>query len=766
MKLTRKLLFTISWLLLALLFLLIIERSAAIHNRLTKQLNINNQQISSEWVKKTLKKADKAIVELSNFISDETHDLNSQDRHSFSDLAVAFSQTGNANRSLDIMDPEGKILTRSTKSDRFHAGLTELFHSLLRHHALNGQTLLVDNGIIYLLSAVISFDENADTPLIYIATEPLTEENKRNGLWLFSSHNEPGALFIDSNNKQVTAQPPFSDTDEPSLIELAHFVIAGEEVSILTKPARVPFLTLLEQLWIPALFYLVTLLLILSLLSLILRRSALNRISLINRRTDLAFTPEPEKLETIPEKDELDHLYNNFVAILKHNQQHIAQAACFDNLTHLSNRYLFNQLLEREIERATRHHKHFALIYLDIDGFKHFNDNYGHPFGDKILVEFSNLLQNQVRESDLISRWGNEKNIARLAGDEFAILLTELKQSHPAVVVAKRIISALEEPLVIDDKPVNLSVSMGIAHFPADAFDAHELIKKADAAMYQAKACGKNQFKVFSKELNQHIEQQETIYQGLLQALSNNEFELYYQPYIDTQTHTIAGAEALLRWSSKELGNVSPAIFIPVAEQYGLITEIDRWVLRHTLKMINTRQLAKYGIKISINISNLHFHNRYFPEYLVNCMEEFDISPDQFELEITETAVTELDEQFLEVANAISAIGVSLVLDDFGTGFTSLSHLSMLPISKIKIDRSHVKEISKQAEGIKLVDVLLSISDSYQLQITAEGVEYEWQYDYLKRRKCNFLQGFLFHRPEPEEKLLSALEQCNQLRIP
>ena len=519
-----------------------------------------------------------------------------------------------------------------------------------------------------------------------------------------------------------------------------------------------------QQLILPAIYIILIMLLISILLYYILNKLVISRISGITKIADDIAHNKLEQLPIIDEQDELDQLTNRLANIIdmqgKYNNE-IEHAAYFDNLTNLSNRYLFNQMIEKEVERAARYNKSFALIYLDVDGFKKLNDNYGHPFGDKVLIKFAEILQDKVRESDLIGNWSSDNNIARLAGDEFAILLTELNDDSPALHVTKRILSTLEQPITIDEQQILIQTSIGIAHYPTDANSADILIKHADAAMYQAKSVGRNQVKRFSKELNDQIQHQETLYQALIFALAYDELELYFQPYIHAKTGKIAGAEALLRWTSSTLGSVGPAEFIPIAEQYGLVTEIDRWVLRNALKTMYTHKLADKGIKVSINISNLHFHNRFFPEFLVNCMEEFDIGPDQFELEITETAMADLDDQFLEVANSISAIGVSLVLDDFGTGYTSLSHLSHLPISKIKIDRSHVIEITEPNDGIRLVDVLLSISESYKLKITAEGVEEVEQKDYLIENQCDYLQGYLFYKPLPEAMFIEAVNSDN-----
>jgi len=605
----------------------------------------------------------------------------------------------------------------------------------------NNQLLLVDN----------------DYNVVFAPkTEPnWLELNPSDELSTIAAYQEPTEIYINDQYYMAMQLQHFSPGSSPYYT----FVLQSK-----SKAQH----ALYKKLALPLSYILIIMVLIAILLYYSLNRIVITKISKITMIVDNIANNEFDLFTRVKEEDELDQLTNRLVNIVdmqgQYNQE-IQQAACYDNLTNLSNRYLFNQLLEQEVERCMRYKKRFALIYLDVDGFKRLNDNYGHPFGDKVLIKFSEILQEQVRESDVVGRWSAENNVARLAGDEFAILLTELKDSFPALHVVKRILETLEQPVDIDGQKIILQTSIGIAHYPGDAETADMLIKNADAAMYQAKSIGRNQFKIFSKELNEKIIRQETVYQALIFALASDEFELHFQPYIHAQTGKIAGAEALLRWTSSSLGQVGPAEFIPIAEQYGLVTEIDRWVMRNAMKILSELKLAEKNIRLSINVSNLHFHNRFFPEFMVNCMDEFDIGPDQFELEITETAMTDLDDQFLEVANAVSAIGVSLVLDDFGTGFTSLSHLSHLPITKIKIDRSHVIEISSQTDGIRLVDVLLSISDSYKLKITAEGVEEIEQRDYLAKNQCDYLQGYLFYRPMPVAQFNEALEKDLESKV-
>ncbi len=442
-------------------------------------------------------------------------------------------------------------------------------------------------------------------------------------------------------------------------------------------------------------------------------------------------------------------------------KEQIQNLAYYDTLTGLANRRLFKIYLDNAIATAKRDGQKLALLFIDLDNFKVINDHYGHQMGDRVLEEFASRVQRITRSSDMVStiKPTESSNIARLAGDEFAILLSGLSDTIATVAVAERLLESTHHPVEIDKQLLYVQASIGIATYPDDAHNADQLIRHADAAMYQAKTSGKHTYHFFSKTLSKILQRQRQVQEALRSALLNNEFHLELQPYVNAEHYTLAGVELLLRWNSRTLGNVSPAEFVPIAESCGVMREIDAWVISECCEMLcDWRDRGLPPVRCSVNISAGELRNHSLPTFIDACLKSYNLPPSILELEITETKLVDHDDRSLDVLERLNELGLTVALDDFGRGFTSLNQLKAYPVQKLKIDKTFIAELDYNEKTFKIADVILMLSRSYGLSATAEGVENLEQAEYLSQSGCDFLQGFYFSRPisrEDFEKILS-----------
>jgi diguanylate cyclase (GGDEF)-like protein len=370
----------------------------------------------------------------------------------------------------------------------------------------------------------------------------------------------------------------------------------------------------------------------------------------------------------------------------------MAHLARHDFLTGLPNRMFIEDRIARAIRSASGNQGNLAVIFLDLDGFKHINDSLGHVIGDKLLRSVAERLLNCVRGSDTVSRQG---------GDEFIVLLSEVAHPEDPAICARRILKRLHEPHSIDDRNLHITACIGVGVFPADGLDAETLIKNADTAMYQAKANGRHGYQFFEPVMNVRAGERQSIEEGLRHALQNHEFALLYQPKIDLQTGRITGAEALLRWNHPLRGLVPPAQFIPIAEECGLIQPIGNWVLREACQQ--ARAWVNQGLvldNMAVNISALEFRNEHFLDGVLAMAEETGMNLNSLELELTESVLMKHSGTTESILKTLRARGVRLAIDDFGTGYSSLSYLRRFPISSLKIDRSFVQQISSNETSI------------------------------------------------------------------
>ncbi|MGE5469173.1 MAG: putative bifunctional diguanylate cyclase/phosphodiesterase [Bacteroidota bacterium] len=427
--------------------------------------------------------------------------------------------------------------------------------------------------------------------------------------------------------------------------------------------------------------------------------------------------------------------------------QHMAH---HDALTGLLNRLSLTGRLEQALAAARRDGVRVAVLFIDLDRFKVINDTLGHHIGDKLLIEVAIRLRASVRDSDVV---------ARLGGDEFVIMLSDMEDSASAAMIAKKLIRNVGDPYRIDGHDLYTTPSIGIAIFPTDGADGDVLMKNADAAMYHAKSAGRNNFQFFDARMNDAALDRLKIEHSLRQALSREEFCVHYQPLIDLASGRVSGLEALVRWEHPELGMVSPAGFIGIAEETGLIQPIGEWVFWTACRQLAEFNAAGFrGLNMAINISALQLRNGNLPVLAKGAIDAFGLEPATLIFEITETVAMYQPEETVRILNLLHDMGVGLAIDDFGTGYSSLSYLRLFPINHLKLDRSFVQEIGPGTDSSVICDATIGLAHNLGLKLVAEGVETQAQYDYLRERGCDLVQGYLFSRPVPPAEVLEFVK--------
>jgi diguanylate cyclase (GGDEF)-like protein/PAS domain S-box-containing protein len=427
----------------------------------------------------------------------------------------------------------------------------------------------------------------------------------------------------------------------------------------------------------------------------------------------------------------------------------IAHSAEHDFLTGLPNRMLLNDRITQAIALAQRHLNQVAVLFLDLDGFKHTNDSLGHPAGDKLLQSVAGRLADCIRASDTVSRQG---------GDEFVVLLSEVAQPEDAAISARRILQAVARPHSIDQHDLHITTSIGVSVFPDDGLDADTLIKNADTAMYQAKENGRESFQFFKPAMNVRAVERQSMEEGLRRALERREFALHHQPKISLMTGTIAGAEALVRWMHPTRGLVSPAEFIPVAEDCGLILPIGAWVLREACGQ--ARAWVDAGLPLTsmaVNVSALEFRHEGFLDGLSAILAETSLDPRSLELELTESVLMKRAASAATILQTLRERGVRVAVDDFGTGYSSLSYLRKLPVDAVKIDQSFVRQISTPGDDTTIVKAVIGMARGLKLRVIAEGVETLEEVAFLRAYRCEEAQGYYFSRPLPAQQFAMLL---------
>jgi diguanylate cyclase (GGDEF)-like protein len=424
----------------------------------------------------------------------------------------------------------------------------------------------------------------------------------------------------------------------------------------------------------------------------------------------------------------------------------LRHAASHDVLTGISNRRAFSEALDNECMKLKRYGRPFALLAIDLDRFKPINDTLGHPVGDEVLRRVAGRLLQTMRTGDML---------ARVGGDEFAVLCFGVSQERQAEEIAARVVEVMSRPFVIDGQVAELGASVGLALAPANGTDPETLTYRTDVALYTVKQNGKGGHCLFREEMSEALQRRRQIEADLRRACMREDFNLVYQPITDASTGKITSAEALLRWTCDERGEVSPAEFIPIAEDLGLVTRIGAGVLKQACTDAVT---WREDISLSVNISPVQLYDARLPQTVELALVESGLAASRLELEITETALIGNDDVAMATLCKLRDIGVRISLDDFGTGYSSLSYLHRFPISRIKIDRSFVRQLPDDASSISIFNAITQLGRSMDLKITAEGIETDAQMEFASSRGCHNLQGFLISKPVSSELFLSLLE--------
>ena len=469
-----------------------------------------------------------------------------------------------------------------------------------------------------------------------------------------------------------------------------------------------------------------------------------------DRRKDGSEYPKWVRIDTIRDADDfITHYVTVFsdISERKASEERIRYLAQHDALTGLPNRFTLAVHLEHALARAERGQDKVCLMFIDLDNFKSINDTLGHHVGDLLLCEVARKIASTVRKSDIV---------ARIGGDEFVVVIEGTQQPSDAGQVAQKIIDQLSEAILIDGHELHTTPSIGIGIYPDDGDNCETLMKNADVAMYHAKSAGRNNYQFYAEHMNQAAAIRVQMEARLRAALNGNEFTLHYQPQIDLQSGKVSGVEALIRWNNAELGMVSPASFIPLAEEIGLIVPISEWVLRTACS--TARKWLDAGLDfgcLSVNISPQQFRQRNFPQRLEQIMQETGLPAEHLELEITETTIMETAEVTVAMLMRLKDLGLALAVDDFGTGYSSLAYLKRFPIDRLKIDRSFVADLENDASDAAIASAVIALAHSLGLQVVAEGVETQGQSDFLRQQGCDSVQGYFYSRPVPESEAIA-----------
>ena len=433
----------------------------------------------------------------------------------------------------------------------------------------------------------------------------------------------------------------------------------------------------------------------------------------------------------------------------KTHQDELAHQANHDSLTGLPNRNLLRDRIAHACARTRRYGDFAAVAFLDLDNFKLVNDSLGHGVGDQLLRAVASRLEASLRALD---------TVARLGGDEFVLVLSDHKSAQSVSGELQRIVESFAQPFTVEDQDVFVTASIGVALYPQDAADAETLIRCAELAMYRAKESGRNAYQMYTAELQTRVSERMALEGMLRRALERGELSLRYQPQVDLHSNRIFGCEALIRWNQADLGMIGPAKFIPLAEDTGLIVQIGEWVLRSACMQVRAWQDAGLpAVTVAVNISARQFRERNLLQSVTRILAETGLPTGQLELEVTESVIMHDAQNVIAELQAFSDMGVKLSVDDFGTGYSSLSYLKRFPVDRLKIDQSFVRDIGSDADDAAIAQAVITLGHTLGLRVIAEGVETAEQLAFLRRNRCDEVQGYLFGKPMPAHEFAKLL---------
>ncbi len=449
------------------------------------------------------------------------------------------------------------------------------------------------------------------------------------------------------------------------------------------------------------------------------------------------------------------------ISARKRSEEEMRFFAFYDCLTGLPNRLMFNEHMNQTLAYAKRNNNNLATLFLDLDHFKRVNDTYGHHLGDTLLRAVGERLIRIIRKSDILARNVEDisnTNIARFGGDEFVLLLTNIKQPQDAAKVARRILYTLSDAFVLESHKIFITTSIGISLFPADGEDGETLIKNADKAMYYAKNLGRNNYQFYIDCLKGATPERVTLKADLSKALEAEELTLYYQPQLAIDTRSITGTEALIRWQHADLGVVAPADIIPLAEESGLIEPVSKWILQTACQQnLAWKTAGLTPMRMAVNVSSLLFKERKLVELISEVLNETGMDPHYLDIELTESCLIQ-EENAVKALRDLKDIGARIAVDDFGTGYSSLYHLKNYPLDVLKIDRSFIKDVPDNSDSAAIVTATIAMAHSLNLEVVAVGVETEKQLEFLRDRGCDVIQGYLFSPPLPAYDIIPLMQ--------
>ena len=417
----------------------------------------------------------------------------------------------------------------------------------------------------------------------------------------------------------------------------------------------------------------------------------------------------------------------------------IHKQAHYDDLTGLTNKALFHDRLEQAIHNSERKDEVLAILFIDLDNFKYVNDSMGHSIGDKLLKIIGNKLIESTRKSDTVSRWG---------GDEFTILLPNIKRLSGIYKLCDRILNTHLNNIIIEGQELHITASIGVALFPQDGTTPDVLIKNADAAMYKSKDLGKNQFHLYKPDMNEEVMERLNVETNLFRAIKNEEFQIVYQPQLSLKSNKIVGFEALVRWNQPDMGVLAPYKFIPIAEETNLIIPLGEWIIKKVCEQAKKWHDMGFDLNAGINISAKQFNQDKLVEVIQNTINDTGINPNLIELELTESIIMKNVERTLNICTKLKKMGVNISVDDFGTGYSSLSYLKHFPIDKLKIDQSFISNLGDHdGDDAKIANLVIDLGHKLGLDVVAEGVETQNQIEFLRKYACDEIQGFILSKP-------------------
>ncbi|MCG8313708.1 MAG: EAL domain-containing protein [Pseudomonadales bacterium] len=470
----------------------------------------------------------------------------------------------------------------------------------------------------------------------------------------------------------------------------------------------------------------------------------------------------------IEQDDEVGALAKAFTEMrvnLKASTEQIEELAYYDTLTGLPNKITFLETIVTLLETAQENSEVIAVLFFDLDNFKNINDGLGHDMGDMLLLEVSDRLKDCIRATDLLERASNlpvetqSHLIARMGGDEFTLVLSQINTIEEASKVAVRILSKLSQPFILNEHEIYIGASIGIACYPHDGDTPESLLKHADIAMYEAKARGKNNFQYFDQKMHEPVSSRLALESSMRTALDNEEFRIVFQPRVPMHTKGRYEFEALIRWQHPEKGFISPGMFIPVAEETGFIQHIGDWMLEKACDQIVQWRAAGYeDVVVSINLSPVQFNYGSPSNSVRNALSKYDLHPRHLELEITESGLMQNENTAANILNSLKEIGVSIAMDDFGTGYSSLAYLLRFPIDTLKIDRAFIRNLTENPQAVSVLKTITELAKTLDLETVAEGVETEEQLEIVRSMGCNIIQGFLFAKPSPAAEAIAFFD--------